>query len=243
MNREATIREAEHYLWHLDDPCFDHEHWWKGKENKIPIVAVVWEIIRRHPNAARVHEKRNLAEMNFLGISIRAHGFCSWPKLTLKQKSDIQKRIWKHLPSQHGYVVPPVTVLNDMRPLMRYLKSEKGGKKLMALQEPYLNRRLCDETLSSHRSGQIIVAIDPGAQSWRVIESVKAAVENWRGKVKMPTGGKARNDQRLVVITNFEKEELSRKLSKTNRNADLFTRYRRIIGSFNPPLLTETPDD
>jgi hypothetical protein len=98
-----------------------------------------------------------------------------------------------------------------------------------------LERRLWRNMLSFHNKGQIIVAIDIGGNADRVARGVKEAVQKLRGAAKLNAIGKSRTFQRLNVIAEFENEELSRKLSKTNRNADLFTRYRRTIDCF--PLL------
>ncbi len=116
---------------------------------------------------------------------------------------------------------------------MLYLNRKRNGKKLAALQKPYLNQRLCDQMLLAHNNGQIIIAIDPNAQDWRIESSLKAAVADWRGNAKPPVGEKDRTGQRLDVIAQFERGEVARKSSKECRNADLFTRYRRIIGSFS----------
>ncbi len=71
MKHQQARREAKHFLWHLQDARFDHAHWWNGN-NKVPIEAAIWEIIRRHPNAELIYQKRNLAGLNRLGIFIRA---------------------------------------------------------------------------------------------------------------------------------------------------------------------------
>ncbi len=245
MKQKRARREAARFLWHLQDARFDHEHWWSGKEEGVRVEAAVWEIIRRHPNAERVYQKRNLTGLNRLGIFLKAvkdwrhrtpRGFFSWSKLTAPERNNFKKRIWEHLPSQHGYVVPPVTVLNDFRPLMRHLKSKRSSKKFMALQEPHLCHRLCDETVLAHRSGQIIVAIDPGAQYWRIEKSLKSAVADWRGEVKPPAGEKDRTGQRLKIIASFERKKLDGTFSKNSSEAQLLTRYRRTIANFPLPL-------
>jgi hypothetical protein len=241
MKQKAARREAEHYLWHLRPEWrerFDHEHWWNGKEDKVPIEAVMWEIMRRHPNAARVHQRWNSDdEMNELQFQVGRDGLRSWPKLTAQQQGDFKKRLWELSPSHHGFAAPPVTVLNDFRPFdkhIRKLKSKKDNERLSEF-KMRLERRLWRNMLSFHNKGQIIVAIDIGGNADRVARGVKEAVQKLRGAAKLNAIGKSRTFQRLNVIAEFENEELSRKLSKTNRNADLFTRYRRTIDCF--PLL------
>ncbi|MBI3416476.1 MAG: hypothetical protein HY043_14365 [Verrucomicrobia bacterium] len=97
---------------------------------------------------------------------------------------------------------------------------------------------------SHFANGQIALRFDPHLPNIEegLMEYVRASLSKWRRLFpKKPEGvhyirprppGKARIGQRLNVIANFEKAELSRG-EKTMRNDQLFARYRRIISAWD----------
>jgi hypothetical protein len=199
----------------------------------------MWEIMRRHPNAERVHQRWNSDDkMNELQFQIGRDGFRSWSKLTAQQQGDFKKRLWTLSPSHHGFAAPPVTLLNDFRPFdkhIRKLKSKKDDERLEKI-KTHLEHRLCAEMLSCHRGGQIIVAIVPSANRDRAAQGIKQVIQKWRGAMELNASGKARTKQRLKVIASFERKKLDGTFSKNSSEAQLLTRYRRTIASFPLPL-------
>ena len=199
------------------------------------MAAVVWEILRRNPEAEAVHRTRHSPiDQGEFRAFLGSYGLSAWQKLSKWQKAGFIKLIEKHLPAQHGWSPRPVTLLNDRRPFKDHiagLEKRAHTKQLGELQKR-LARYLKTKALEYHRAGQIIIAIDPNEHPRRICQSVEACVKNWQGEVKPCDSGKAHPGQWLEVIEQFEQEELSRDQCKSIRDDQLFARYRRAIENF-----------
>lgn len=85
------------YLWHLRAPfadpdsqfspdLFDRSAWWEDSPQNVPREAAFWELLRRHPRAASLHQPET-TPANDLEWFIREHGLSSWPRLAERSAS------------------------------------------------------------------------------------------------------------------------------------------------------------
>jgi hypothetical protein len=229
-------RNTDAFLWHFQPSPFSHVHWWKAGES-VPLEAAVWELIRRHPDAKATRAKMHGdVLLKPLAAFVGCHCFKAWRELGKSLQAAFVRRLWKEYQAQHGFIAPPVAVLNDHRPFQNYYRQlETGGQKTrLAESAKRLALHVSTSAIESHLVGLILIAVDPNAPPARIAKGVTSAVADWQnGRQPMDTG-KARIGQWLDVIASFEKSEISRQ-KKQIRNDQLFARYRRAIQDWPLP--------
>lgn len=234
---QNTRRNSDAFLWHFQPLPFSHVDWWKAGET-VPLEAAIWELIRRHPDAkaarAKMHGDALLTPLvGFVGC----HCFKTWRELGKPLQAAFVRCLWKQHPAQHGFIPPPVTVLNDQRRFQNYHRQLEttGQKTRLAESEKRLALHVQDSALELHRAGLILIAVDPNAPPARIAKGVTSAVADWQNGRKPMDTGKARIGQWLDVLAKFEAAESSRQ-KKQIRNDQLFARYRRAIQDWPLPF-------
>jgi len=243
VSQSKARSDSKRFLWHFKDSPhkeFSHRHWWKDNPQAVSVEAAIWEILRRHPRAHEGLEQvtSGIRREGFpqLQAWVGFHCLLDWTELSESLKTDFIRRI-QSLPPQHGWLPPPMTVLNDFRKwraLLERIKSRGDGPELKKC-EATLRKFLVEAVENCHDRGQLMVAIDVGAPIPAITKAITSAVENFRGDQKPHDVGKNRIDDALAVVSEFEKKELSRDSRKTGRDDQLFARYRRIIQSWRWP--------
>lgn len=252
----ATNRSlAQRFLWHLRPPWKDkfcHEHWWQENPIKGDRIAIVWEVLRRHPDAEKflVRDKAsNFSSSKAPSIMdwfLAEHGLKSWQQLGRDQKNC--RRLLSWILPQRGILPDPKEAVmiiggpdsedsetfDRIRELgRRFGKSVRSGSDADedALEEAdRLWREASSIAIGPVTAGHVLITFNPLIQG--VEELVRARVREvvalCRAKRKRPLG-RARSVDWLIVISDFEIAELS----GTKRDDQLSARYRRIIGSFS----------
>ncbi len=113
--------ELKEYHWHFEQERFDHWPWWEDEvpekrgsvsdENvwqeeptgkKFPkgtypihLNAVLWEVFRRHPEAAKLH--RGTKPTSFAEEFVAEHGLKAWPNLSMLDRMSPDGGWWKAL--------------------------------------------------------------------------------------------------------------------------------------------------
>lgn len=199
--------------------------------------------MRRHPNSEDSHRKAcdpNLeVVLDPVTEFVGCHCFTTWCKLSKWEQRAFVRTIWKQLPPRHGFLAPPVTVMNDHRPFRKREQFLRKHQKflqhnsvdvtsLLAAQAKRLTHHLKTSVVEYHRAGQILIAIDPAAPIPRITKGVESAVNHWREGQKAIATGKAHIGQWLDAIAKFETAEFALQKNQI-RNDQLFANYRRRI--------------
>jgi len=230
----TPAQKAQTFLWHFQPSSltpYSHDHWWKKPDAPVSLDAAVWELMRRHPDAKAARAKMHGdALLKPLVAFVGCHCFKAWSELGKPLQRAFVRRLWKEYPARHGFIAPPVTVLNDHRPFQNYYRQlETAGQKTrLAESAKRLALHVSKAAIESHLAGLILIAVDPNAPPARIANGVASAVADWLNGQKPVNIGKARIGQWLDVVSKFEIAESSRQ-KKQIRNDQLFALYRRAI--------------
>lgn len=242
MNQKQARQEAQRYHWHLLPPWrerFDHDHWWLKPGQQVPLEAGIWEIFRRHPDMpSHIHRITASTETQILmsnqpaPILVAGYCFRSWPKLEKRHRKLWREFLEEVMPPQRGFHPGSVIVLNDYRKKAISLRSEAKGDpakvlncvRFLSFVDTYQDQMTAD-VVEHDKKGRILIAVDPLATgTGKLVEQI---VKDWRKEKSAVKRGKPRLGQWGDVIYSFE----TRELSGQKRSAQLFARYRRIIGA------------
>jgi hypothetical protein len=234
-------RRSELFLWHFQQSRltpYSHFHWWLKQNMTVPLESAVWELMRRHPNAREAHIKMHILVLPTpLVAFVGCHCFKAWSELSKSLQTHFVRCLWAQCPAGHGFIAPPVTVLNDHRRFRDYHQrlETTGQRTRLSESANWLALQVQTSALKAHHAGQILLAIDPHAPPSRITKGVASAIADWlNGAMPMNTG-KSRISQWLDVVAKFEAAESSRP-KKEKRGDQLFARYRRTIQDW--PLLS-----
>lgn len=251
---KTTRGEAQKCRWHLEPPLrdhFDRDHWWKSASKpwaEIPIIAAMWEVLRRHPNVERCLSA-DTDWKSHLEIFLGTHALKSWPKLSRSQQQEWREAL-VDLPPQHGFDPRPVYSVTQQSvdiqsgaPAQAVIAEDKKLEKL-SRRKPQVRqileqaKRIREVTIARmavehHQTGRILIAVNPDISDIDdVMTAVKACIKHHQHKVRH---GTERRHAWLQAISDFENDVLCTG-AKQILDAMIFTRYRRILNRWTWPL-------
>jgi hypothetical protein len=260
-------REAEKYLWHLSlawREKFDHDSWWNKNPANVKPEAVVWEILRRHPQTEKFVAGESLTAMSpKTSFFVSSFAVKSWAKLD----EPLQRR-WSEwlneLPPQHGVLFKDVKVIGDtsdwhieeiekMRSLTKQFNDSITGTQPIAW-DKWIRAQIIWDTTAPHgqaagggpswnafeclSGGCVLVGFDPNDPGIEktVQKRVKEIVTAARQHpAAQAVDGRYRGRDWLDIISRFEQPELARKKGESPRDDQIFACYRRVISKWEWP--------